>query len=317
MSKATDTQRKALGKGLSALLPQRQPAAAHAPARAAAAPAPAPEPPQPKADKLEAHSLPVRSIQPNPFQPRQDFDETRIRELAQSITANGVIQPITVCKMGDSYAIVAGERRWRAAKMAGLAEIPVYVRNVDENKILELALIENIQREDLNPVETAQAFEQLISKYRLTHEQIAERTGKDRSTITNFLRLLKLPQIVLENLIAGTITMGHARALAGLPDQPSQIETCEKVVAAGMSVRDTEQLVKRLTSPAPEPSAKDEKGKQVIDPNTRAAIEQMSMSLGTKVKIHPRSEKSGRLEIEYYSLDDLQRIFEVIVHDGR
>jgi len=315
MSKPTDTQRKALGKGLSALLPQRQSATAHAPSRQAAAPAS--ESPQLRAEKLETHALPVHSIQPNPFQPRQDFDETRIRELAQSITANGVIQPITVCKMGDSYAIVAGERRWRAAKIAGLAEIPVYVRNVDQNKILELALIENIQREDLNPVETAQAFEQLIGKYQLTHEQIAERTGKDRSTITNFLRLLKLPQIVLENLIAGTISMGHARALAGLPDQPSQIETCEKVVAAGLSVRDTEQLVKRLTSSAPVPAAKQEKEKQSVDPNTRAAIEQMSMSLGTKVKIHPRSEKSGRLEIEYYSLDDLQRIFEVIVHDGR
>jgi ParB family chromosome partitioning protein len=315
MSKATDTQRKALGKGLSALLPQRQSAGAHAPSRPAAVPAP--EPPQPKAEKLEAHALPVHAIQPNPFQPRQDFDETRIRELAQSITANGVIQPITVCKMGDSYAIVAGERRWRAAKIAGLTEIPVYVRNVDQNKILELALIENIQREDLNPVETAQAFDQLIGKYQLTHEQIAERTGKDRSTITNFLRLLKLPQMVLESLIAGTISMGHARALAGLPDQPSQIETCEKVVAAGLSVRDTEQLVKRLTSPVPGPIAKQEKEKQSVDPNTRAAIEQMSMSLGTKVKIHPRSEKSGRLEIEYYSLDDLQRIFEVIVHDGR
>jgi len=315
MSKPTDTQRKALGKGLSALLPQRQSATAHAPSRQAAAPAS--ESPQLRAEKLETHALPVHSIQPNPFQPRQDFDETRIRELAQSITANGVIQPITVCKMGDSYAIVAGERRWRAAKIAGLAEIPVYVRNVDQNKILELALIENIQREDLNPVETAQAFEQLIGKYQLTHEQIAERTGKDRSTITNFLRLLKLPQMVLENLIAGTISMGHARALAGLPDQPSQIETCEKVVAAGLSVRDTEQLVKRLTSSAPVPAAKQEKEKQSVDPNTRAAIEQMSMSLGTKVKIHPRSEKSGRLEIEYYSLDDLQRIFEVIVHDGR
>ena len=315
MSKPTDTQRKALGKGLSALLPQRQSATAHAPSRQAAAPAS--ESPQLRAEKLETHALPVHSIQPNPFQPRQDFDETRIRELAQSITANGVIQPITVCKMGDSYAIVAGERRWRAAKIAGLAEIPVYVRNVDQNKILELALIENIQREDLNPVETAQAFEQLIGKYQLTHEQIAERTGKDRSTITNFLRLLKLPQMVLENLIAGTISMGHARALAGLPDQPSQIETCEKIVAAGLSVRDTEQLVKRLTSSAPSPAAKQEKEKQSVDPNTRAAIEQMSMSLGTKVKIHPRSEKSGRLEIEYYSLDDLQRIFEVIVHDGR
>jgi ParB family chromosome partitioning protein len=315
MSKATDTQRKALGKGLSALLPQRQPNGGHSPSRAASAPGP--EPPQLKAAKADAHTLPVHSIQPNPFQPRQDFDDARIQELAQSIKANGVIQPITVCKMGESFAIVAGERRWRAAKIAGLAEIPVYVRNVDENKILELALIENIQREDLNPIETAQAFEQLIVKYHLTHEQIAERTGKDRSTITNFLRLLKLPQIVIENLIAGTISMGHARALAGLPDQPSQIETCEKVVAAGLSVRDTEQLVKRLTSPVPAPAIKEGKEKQSIDPNTRAAIEQMSMSLGTKVKIHPRSEKSGQLEIQYYSLDDLQRIFEVIVHDGR
>jgi ParB family chromosome partitioning protein len=311
MSKAVDVQRKALGKGLSALLPQKHtPAQTSHKVEVAQAPAPSQNPPE----KSLARMVPLDLIQPNPDQPRQDFDEARIADLAQSIRANGVIQPITVCETAPNrFMIIAGERRWRAAKQAGLSEVPVFLRNVDQNKILELALIENIQREDLNPIETALAFEQLIHQHHLTHEQVAERTGKDRSTITNFVRLLRLAPSVRDALAVGKIAMGHARALLGLDEHGAQEQACKQVIAKDLSVRETEQLVKRLAAgPATqiEPPPKTER---VIDPNTRAAIEEMAMNLGTKVRIVPRSEKSGRLEIEYYSVEDLQRIYEAIV----
>jgi len=305
-----DVQRKALGKGLSALLPQK-----HAPAPAIHKQEVAPTPvPSPNAsEKSSARMVPVHLIRPNPNQPRQDFSENGISELAQSIRINGIIQPITVCETANNhYLIVAGERRWRAAKEAGLSEVPVFIRNVDQDKILELALIENIQREDLNPIETALAFEQLIHQHHLTHEQVAERTGKDRSTITNFVRLLRLSPEVREALAVGKIAMGHARALLGLDDSTGQQQACKQVIAKDLSVRETEQLVKRLAQ-TPPGAAQEPKPQKVLDPNTRAAIEEMAMSLGTKVRIVARSEKSGRLEIEYYSVGDLQRIYEAIV----
>ena len=312
MSKPADAQRKALGKGLSALLPQRSaPAATKAP--------PIKEVPTPSESSqaiVAARVLPIEFIEPNPDQPRHEFDEARIQELAKSIVMNGVIQPITVCPKGaNRYLIVAGERRWRAAKSAGFLEIPVYIRDVQPDRLLELALIENIQREDLNPIETAKAYEQLIEQHHLTHEQVAERTGKDRSSVTNFLRLLRLAEPVREQLVAGKISMGHARALLGLSDPNLQVEVCDRVVTRDLSVRDTEQMVKRLNEPS-QTVLKPEKEKPKVDANTRAALESMAMSLGTKVRIAPRSEKSGRLEIEYYSLEDLQRIYEVIVGDA-
>jgi ParB family chromosome partitioning protein len=181
----------------------------------------------------------------------------------------------------------------------------------DRDNVLELALIENIQREDLNPIETAQAFEQLIGHYHLTHEQIAERTGKDRSTITNFVRLLRLTPEVRQELASGKISMGHARALLGIENAAAQREACKQVTAKQLSVRETEQLAKRAGLEKPVPPAPKEERK--VDPNTRAALEEMAMVLGTKVKIVPRSEKSGRLEVEYYSSEDLQRIYEAIV----
>jgi ParB family chromosome partitioning protein len=256
----------------------------------------------------------VHLIRPNPNQPRQDFSEGRISELAQSIRINGVIQPITVCETSNNhYLIVAGERRWRAAQEAGLTEVPVFIRNVDEDKILELALIENIQREDLNPIETALAFEQLIHQHHLTHEQVAERTGKDRSTITNFVRLLRLAPEVRDAVAVGKIAMGHARALLGLEDAAAQQQACKQLIAKDLSVRETEQLVKRLAQSPANTIHAPSKPEKTVDPNTRAAIEEMAMSLGTKVRIVARSEKSGRLEIEYYSTEDLQRIYEAIV----
>jgi ParB family transcriptional regulator, chromosome partitioning protein len=311
MSKAVDVQRKALGKGLSALLPQKH---ASAPATHKQEVAPVPVPSPNGSEKSLARMVPVHLIRPNPNQPRQDFSEGGISELAQSIRINGIIQPITVCETANNhYLIVAGERRWRAAKEAGLSEVPVFIRNVDQDKILELALIENIQREDLNPIETALAFEQLIHQHHLTHEQVAERTGKDRSTITNFVRLLRLTPEVRDALAVGKIAMGHARALLGLDDSAGQQQqACKQVIAKDLSVRETEQLVKRLAQTPP--GAHDQpKPQKVLDPNTRAAIEEMAMSLGTKVRIVARSEKSGRLEIEYYSVGDLQRIYEAIV----
>lgn len=312
MNKTTDAQRKVLGKGLSALLPQRHSAAAQTSPKVDVAEPPSPSPREP--EKSLTRLVSISKIHPNPNQPRQDFDESRISELAQSIRANGVIQPITVCEAPDgTFMIVAGERRWRAASLAGLNEIPIYVRTVDPGQILELALIENIQREDLNPIETAQAFDQLIGHYHLTHEQIAERTGKDRSTITNFVRLLRLTPEVRQHLAANHIAMGHARALLSIDQPAAQISMCQQVIEKDLSVRETERLVKQfLSAPLAEAQAQ-AKPERKVDANTRAALDEMAMALGTKVKIIPRSAHSGRLEIQYYSNDDLQRIYEVIV----
>jgi ParB family chromosome partitioning protein len=235
-------------------------------------------------------------------------------ELAQSIRANGIIQPITVCEAANGqYAIIAGERRWRAARLAGLTEVPVYIRKAYPDKTLELALVENIQREDLNPIETARAFEQLIEQHQLTHEQIAERTGKDRSTITNSLRLLRLAPEVQEYVAAGRIAMGHARALLGIEHHQAQVALSKQIIERDLSVRSTESLVRhtnQLRSQDEKPQPKPEKK---LDANTKAALDEMAMALGTKVRIVPRTEHSGRLEIEYYSKEDLQRIYEVIV----
>jgi ParB family transcriptional regulator, chromosome partitioning protein len=311
MSKATDAQRKVLGKGLSALLPQR-----HSPAHAApqleveflSQPSP------PKSNYSFAQTIPIDKIHPNPNQPRQDFGESSMAELAQSIRANGIIQPITVCEANNGeFTIIAGERRWRAASLAGLTEIPVYMRKVDPDRTLELALIENIQREDLNPIETARAFDQLIGQYQLTHEQIAERTGKDRSTITNSLRLLRLAPEVQQHVAAGRITMGHARALLGIEHPPSQIALCKQVIERDLSVRTTESFVRNFVRSRSQDEKPQPKPEKKLDANTKAALEEMAMALGTKVRIVPRSEHSGRLEIEYYSQEDLQRIYEVIV----
>jgi ParB family chromosome partitioning protein len=240
----------------------------------------------------------------------------RMEELAQSIRANGLIQPITVAQTEPGkYLIIAGERRWRAAQLAGLAEIPAMVRTVEENRQLELALIENIQREDLNPIETAVAFSRLIEQHQLSHEQVAERTGKDRSTITNFLRLLKLPREVQEDLGRGDISMGHARALLGLPNADAQRTASQQILDKRLSVRETERLVKEWTTPKTEGESRGAKAEPPLDANVRAALVEMEAALGTKVRLVPKAGKgvNGRLEIEYYSQDDLDRIYAAIV----
>jgi ParB family chromosome partitioning protein len=293
--------RKALGKGLSALLPSRS-----------AAPVAVSQPEHFE----EFQSISLNQIQPGEEQPRDLFDGQKMEELSQSIRANGVLQPIVVYRdteRANHYRIIAGERRWRAAGLAGLKEIPALVRSVEREQLLELSLIENIQREDLNPIEIAMAFYRLATQHGMSHEQIAERTGKERSTVTNFLRLLRLGARAQDDLRSGRITVGHARVLLNLPDESQQDRLCEEIIAKKLSVREVEALVKRLTEKIKSPQTAENKEETKLDPNIRAALEEMEMALGTRVKLVAKSPSSGRLEIQYYSQDDLDRIYSVIV----
>jgi ParB family chromosome partitioning protein len=276
-------KRPALGRGLSALIPD------------------APSAPAPASDRgLEVDSDLLR---PNKYQPRTTIDETKIDELARSIRSNGIIQPIVVRRVEGGYEIVAGERRWRASQRAGLLKVPVVVRDVPDEKLLAAALIENIQREDLNPIEEAVAYRRLADEYHLTQETIAEAVGKDRSSIANYVRLLKLPHEVRTSVATGALSMGHARAILGLPDEAAQLAVSRDVVARGLSVRETEALVKRATEPAAERQPVEK------DVHTRAAEEKLRFSLGTRVRIE-RTRKGGRIEIDFTSEDELQRLYE-------
>jgi ParB family chromosome partitioning protein len=295
---SSDKQRKVLGKGLSALLPGR-PSSAHA--------APAHEDKQATAPSR----LPLSSVHPNPMQPRTVFQADRLDELAASIRANGIIQPIVVRQHHDGYQIVAGERRWRAAKLAGVTEVPVVVQDVADPRMLELALIENIQREDLNPIETAHAYERLSRELGLSHEEIGRRTGKDRTSITNIVRLLKLPKEVQLLVAEHRISMGHARAILGLPDATTQIQIAEKAAAQNLSVRQVEALVQELTAERPREGSGNRR-EQTLDPNVKAAIEELERALGTRVRIVELSDQRGRIEIEYYSQAELDRLFQHI-----
>ena len=279
-------KRPALGRGLSALIPD------------AAAPS------------LNDRSLDVDTdlLRPNPFQPRTAIDETKIEELARSIRANGVTQPIVVRRAADGYEIVAGERRWRASQRAGLLKVPVVVRDIPEDQLLAVALIENIQREDLNPIEEAHAYRRLADQYHLTQEQIAEAVSKDRSSIANYLRLLKLPKEVLANVGSGALSMGHARALLGLPDEAAQLRVSRDVLAKSLSVRETEAIIRKVTQP---PAAKAEPDKDV---HTRAAEERLHFVLGARVRI-VRKRNGGRIEIDFGSEEELQRLFEMLTGD--
>lgn len=294
MSKASDNPRKALGKGLSALLGPK--------------PAQLPERPEAREAPEEVLQVPVDQIDPNPLQSRTVFQAERLQELAQSIQANGVIQPLVTRRRGGRYQLVAGERRWRAAKLAGLAKIPVIVQELSDEQLLEVTLIENIQREDLTPIEVAHAFERLVRDLGLSHEEIARRTGKDRSTITNMLRLLRLPADLQQLLSEHRLSMGHARAILGLPTPELQRQVAEKASAQGLSVRQVERLIQRMTL-SREPKSVDE---VLEDPNVKAAVQELERVLGTRVRIVPKSEQRGRIEIEYYSPEDLNRIYEVI-----
>ncbi len=305
MSNANDNPRRALGKGLSALLPPRNPPAPPSAQFSAAGAAPAPvHTPAPS-------RLPIDSIHPNPVQPRIVFQADRLEELAASIRANGIIQPLIVRRHQDQYQLVAGERRWRAAKLAGLAEVPVVVQDIADPQMLELALIENIQREDLNPIETAQAYDRLGRELGLSQEEIGNRTGKDRTSIANMIRLLKLPSEVQVLLAEHRLSMGHARAVLGLATAEKQIEIAEKAAAQGLSVRQVEALVQELNSDRPSKSGSRKEAHQ--DPNVRAAVEELERNLGTRVRIVELSDQRGRIEIEYYSQAELDRLFQHIV----
>jgi ParB family chromosome partitioning protein len=249
----------------------------------------------------------VDRIDPNPLQPRTVFDHAHLNELADSIRANGVIQPLIVRRSGDRFELIAGERRLRASRLAGLQQVPVVIQDMAEERLLEVALIENIQREDLNPIETAQAFERLAEQLQLSHEEIARRTGKERSTITNTLRLLRLPADVQILLAERRLSMGHARAILGLPQEEQQIELANRAAAQGYSVRQVERTVSQLTTP------KDPAEPEAQDPNVKAAIRALEDTLGTRVRIIEKGANRGRIEIEYYTAEDLDRIYGIIV----
>jgi ParB family chromosome partitioning protein len=282
-------RRPALGKGLSALIPD------------------VPEPV--RSGPIEVD---IDLLAPNPQQPRLNMDDTRLEELAASIKSNGVIQPILVRRTGNTYRIIAGERRWRAAQRAGLQRVPVVVRDVAEGdkQLLELALIENLQREGLNPVDEALAYQRLAEDFSLTQEQIAAAVGKDRSSVANFLRLLKLPDEVRAELASGTLSTGHARALLALPDAAAQRHGAREIISRRLSVRETEALVKKLASPRPQEGAA-RKAVPVADVHTRAAEDRIRFALGTKVRIIRRGA-GGRIEIDFGSENELNRIYEFL-----
>ncbi|MGA2327862.1 MAG: ParB/RepB/Spo0J family partition protein [Bryobacteraceae bacterium] len=299
MSKASQAPRRALGKGLTALLSSRT------------APTSEPHPaPHPSPETLS--HLPIALIDPNPLQPRTVFHPDRLQELADSIRTNGIIQALIVRPHRDRYQLVAGERRWRAAKLAGLSDVPAVVQNVTDERLLEITLVENIQREDLNPIEVAHAFDRLARELNLSHDDIARRTGKDRSTITNTLRLLKLPADVQQLVSERRLSVGHARAILGLPSEDLQRQVAEKSSSQGLSVRQVERLVQRMTSPR-EPIPVE----QVGDPNVQAAIAELERVLGTRVRIAAKADNRGRIEIDYYSTEDLDRIYSLIVREER
>jgi ParB family chromosome partitioning protein len=246
-------------------------------------------------------------LTPNPRQPRLTFDETRLSELAASIRANGVIQPILVRRRGQRFEIVAGERRWRAAQRAGFLRVPVVVRDVPDEKLLEVALIENIQRENLNPIDEARAYLRLADEVGLTQEQIANAVGKDRASIANHLRLLKLPDAVRALVSGEELSMGQARALLGLASVDAIERAARTVIARGLSVRETEALVRRLSRPEPEHDTA--AGPAIADVHTRQAEDRLRLALGTRVRI-VRKGKAGRIEIDFVSEDELHRLYQ-------
>jgi len=289
--------RRALGRGLSALLPSRE------------IPRPDLPPAATAGSDQQILKIPIELIDPNPYQPRRVFQAERLDELAQSIRSDGLIQPIVVRANGSRYTLIVGERRWRAGKLAGLEALPAIVEDIPSDRLLEVTLIENIQREDLNPIETAQAFERMVRELHLSHEEIAQRTGKDRTTITNLLRLLKLPADIQQLLAEKRLSMGHARAILGLADEEQQRRLAERSAAQGLSVRQVERLVQRMTEKREGDAPEDQR----IDPNVAAAIREMEQVLGTRVRVVEKSANKGRIEIDYHSADDLDRIYSVIV----
>jgi ParB family chromosome partitioning protein len=276
--------RKALGRGLSALLHEVE------------------------TTTTGLEQIAADLIVPNPFQPRRAFPEETLKELADSIRTSGVLQPILLRKVDGKYQLVAGERRLRAARLAGLEAVPAVVRDLGDREALELAVTENVMREDLNPIDVARAYDSLHDTFQLTHDEIAERIGVNRSTVTNTLRLLRLPRPVQDMVVNGGVSAGHARALLGLESAERQSELARLIVKRGLSVRQVESMVASAQS-----SPKEPKTKPPLDPNTRAAALEMERALGTRVKI-AGNEKHGKIQISYFSAEDLQRLYELLTH---
>ncbi len=278
-------QRKALGKGLGALIPEL------------------PEKPEGRPEGMILVDL--DEIRPNPLQPRRIFNQEKIEELAGSIRENGILQPLIVKKAREGFELIAGERRWRAAQKAGLAKVPIIVKDVGDKSRLELSLIENIQREDLNVIEEAEAYQKLVDEFGYTQDLIAQRVGKGRTSITNALRLLKLNRKIKDDLMQDKINMGHARAYLGLDSSAQQVEAHAQVVKKQLSVRQTEQLVKRMKSGAPAPLPSPSGSEHEF------MVHELRKILGTKVSIRQKG-KRGKLIIEFYSPGELERIFELL-----
>jgi len=283
--------RRALGRGLSALLGETR---------------------SPEGQFLE---IDIDLIDPNEYQPRTNFKLDKLEELAQSIRENGIVQPVLVRRQGFRYQLISGERRWRAAQIAGLSKIPVVVHEIPDEKVLELSLIENIQREDLNPIEEAHAFQRLIDGLGLTQEEVARRVGRDRTSVTNYVRLLKLPKDIRTLVEDEKLSMGHARAILGLNSEESQRQLAREVVAKGLSVRATERAVQRVNSVPAKKTDGSSRLRVTFDANLRAAVEKLRRRLNTQVRVAATSN-GGKLEIEFYSDTDFDRIYQIIMQKG-
>ena len=278
----------ALGKGLGALIPELE-----------------------QAEGKTLLYCGIEEIRPNPSQPRKYFDESKLQELAESIKEQGILEPLIVRRIDQGYELIVGERRWRAAQKAGLKEVPVLVKEVEGRKALELSLIENLQREDLNPIEEAEAFKHLIEEFDISQGELSTRIGKDRTTITNTLRLLKLPLEIRNQLLQNRITSGHARAILSLESKEKQKELCALIIRKGLSVREAETLAKRWTE-KPKRKATRESSSGDLESQLNSLQDSLKRHLGTKVSITHKG-KRGKIEIEYYSPEDLERIIEAIL----
>ncbi len=294
----TQDKRKALGRGLASLLPAARGVQTAVPGEAAA-------PQQPAGESVR--EIPFELIDRNPYQTRTHFDETALNELAESIKVSGVIQPITVRQHSGRFQLITGERRWLASQRAGKKTVPAIVRQLSNEQAMEVTIIENLQREDLNPVEQARAYERLAREFNLTQEQMAQRTGKDRSSVANFLRLLKLPEEVLKLVESSKLSFGHAKALMGLDSPEAMVKLAQRAVQLSMSVRQVEGSVYNLMHP--EPAAP--KPERVLDPNVREAEQQLQRSLGLRVQIQDKRGK-GKIVLEYKSLEDFDRVLEML-----
>ncbi len=288
-------KRKALGRGLDTLLPAARGIQSAIPSA----------PQQPVGDAVR--DIPVELIDRNPYQTRTHFDETALNELADSIKASGVVQPITVRPMAGRFQLVTGERRWLASQRAGKTTVPAIVRQVSNEQAMEITIIENLQREDLNPVEQAHAYDRLGREFGLTQEQMAQRTGKDRSSVSNFLRLLKLPPAVLKFVESGQLSFGHAKAFMTLDSPEAMLLLAQRAVQLSMSVRQVEGAAYNLMHPEPKPA----KPERVLDPNVREAEQQLQRSLGLRVQIQDKNGK-GKIVLEYKSLEDFDRVLEML-----